>query len=149
MGITVERISTPADLRSYYSFAKCCSRRYGTNDLLFEAFEIPWRCLRPTGIFETFLACYQNAPIAGLSVWGYGDQVMEIGSYQSQEGYQRKLQGPDLIKWEIIKWAKEQGVLEYDLAGVNPIAVTHKDRGIRQFKEKWGGRAMTYLMVHS
>lgn len=148
-GITVTRLVETGELRAYYDFAKDCAQRYGTGDLLYAAFENPWRHLRPGAIFETFVAKHQDKPIAGLSVWGLDDQVMELGSYQSEDCFRLKLPGPDAIKWELIKWAREAGVRQYDLAGVNPNPLTKKEAGIRQFKEKWGGSPAGYLMVQS
>ena len=107
-------------------------------------FETMWRHFRPNAVFETFVAEKSNVPIAGLSVWGYNGIIAELGSFQSEKGFVEKLYGSDLIKWEVLRWGSEQGYRAFDLAGISPKPQDAKERGIRQFKEKWGGQLKAY-----
>ena len=47
--------------------------------------------------------------------------------------------GQDLLKWRLMQWGREHGFRVYDLMGVNPHSTDPKERGIFQFKAKWGG----------
>jgi len=146
-GITVRRIKTIEELKTYYNFAENCAKRYEKTMYGFKDFETMWRYFRPSCIYETFVAEHQENMIAGLSVWGYGASIAELGSFQSERSYQEKLNGPDLIKWQIIQWAHENKLRSFDLAGINPDPKTEKETNIRRFKEKWGGTYYEYLSI--
>jgi hypothetical protein len=145
--IVVRKINTLDQLREYYIFVEECSKRYGKHVYGFDDFGTMWKYLRTVGIFETFVAEHDGKMIAGLSVWGSNGKFCEIGSFQSQDAYERKLFGPDLLKWTIIQWACEQGHISFDLGGVNPKPVDEKELNIRRFKEKWGGEYSEHLIV--
>lgn len=146
-GLTVRRVQTIDQLRDYYSFAEECSRRYRKRMYGFRDFESMWCDIRPHGVFETFVAEKDDQMIAGLSIWGFGSSVGELGSFQSERSFQEKLFGPDLVKWEALRWGHAAGLTRFDLAGVNPDPATDKEAQIRQFKEKWGGEYVEYLAV--
>lgn len=145
--IVVRRIETLDELREYYVFVEECSERYGKKVHGFDDFGTMWKYLRGYGTFETFVAEHDGKMIAGLSVWGSNGNLCEIGSFQSQDAFERKLFGPDLLKWTIMQWACEQGHVSFDLGGVNPKPVDEKELNIRRFKEKWGGEYSEYLIV--
>ncbi len=144
--ISVRRVMNLDDLRRYYIFAADCAQRYDKHMHGFEDFESMWVDLRPDGWFETFVAEHDGDMIAGLSIWGHGDSIGELGSFQSERSFSEKLFGPDLIKWTAIRWGHEQGLRMLDLSGVNP-APEGKEIGIRQFKEKWGGTYHEYTTI--
>ncbi len=146
-GITVRRIESLEELERYYRFAEDCSRRYGKRLYGFRDFSTIWELIRPVGVFETFAAEHRGETIAGLSVWGCGKSIGELGSFQSERSFREKLYGPDLVKWELIRWACAAGLESYDLAGINPQPASEKESGIRRFKEKWGGAWEEYLLV--
>ncbi len=145
--ISVRKIETLDELRAYYDFVEECSKRYGKKVYGFDDFGTMWKYLRGAGTFETFVAEHDGKMIAGLSVWGSNGKLCEIGSFQSQDAYERKLFGPDLLKWTIMQWACEQDHVSFDLGGVNPEPVDEKELNIRRFKEKWGGEYSEYLIV--
>jgi hypothetical protein len=145
-GITVRRITTLEELQSYYVFACRCAQRYGKRMHGFEDFQSMWEQIRPQAWFETFVAEHGGEMIAGLSVWGQGDSVGELGSFQSERSFSEKLYGPDLLKWAVLEWGHDQGLRTLDLSGVNPMP-QGKEVGIRQFKEKWGGTYYEYVTI--
>ena len=63
----------------------------------------------------------------------------EWGVARSSIDYEQKLYSQDLIKWKIIEWGIENKMNWYDLSGINPNPVNSKERGILQYKKKWGG----------
>lgn len=146
-GITVRRIATLEDLDTYYIFACRCAKRYKKHMYGFEDFRNMWEQIRPQAYFETFVAEHKNEMIAGLSIWGQGNSIGELGSFQSERSFQEKLYGPDAIKWAVLSWAHDQGLATLDLSGVNP-APKGKEIGIRQFKEKWGGIYYEYTTIN-
>ncbi len=145
-GIGVRRVASLEELRRYYAFATRCARRYDKRMHGFEDFRSMWEHIRPKGWFETFVAEHEGEMIAGLSVWGHGDVIGELGSFQSERSFADKLYGPDLIKWKVLQWGHDQGLRQLDLGGVNP-APEGKEVGIRRFKEKWGGVYYEYTAI--
>ena len=148
-GIVVRQIENIEQMREYYSFARQCSRRYGKKLAGFEDFENLFTEVRSRSIFETFVAEKDGEPLAGLSVWGDGNFIQELGSFNSERAFREKLYGADLLKWEIIRWARANGIRWFDLAGINPDPTDSKEENIRRFKEKWGGHYSEYLLVSS
>jgi len=146
-GVSVRRIDSLQDLRKYYDFACECATRYGKKMYGFIDMETMWRHFRSNAIYETFVAEKDNELLDGLGIWGFGGMISEHGAFQSERGFKEKLYGGDLIKWEVLQWGSRKGYRMYDLAGVSPNPQTGKERGIRQFKEKWGGEYQLYLQV--
>lgn len=146
-GVIVKKVMTIGELETYYEVATIWARRYGKRLLGFEDFATMWRHFRGWGCFETFVAYHDEKMIGGLSVWGDKHHLMEIGAFQSEESFQKKLGSSDLLKWEALQWGKSIGALSFDLAGVNPNPETEKEKNIRRFKEKWSNELHQYLIV--
>ncbi|MBM3711834.1 MAG: peptidoglycan bridge formation glycyltransferase FemA/FemB family protein [Actinobacteria bacterium] len=77
--------------------------------------------------------------IATLGMYVYNGTATEIASSMSKKAYIEKIPAQDLLHWEMILEAKRLGCHTFDLAGVNPNPVDSKEKGIKQFKDKWGG----------
>jgi hypothetical protein len=146
-GIAVRRIESVDELENYYHFATECAKRYGKRMIGFRDFETMWRYFRPRCVYETFIAEHKGEMIAGLSVWGYGKTIGELGSFQSERSFQEKLYGPDLIKWHVLQWAHDLKLHSFDLAGIDPDPLEEKAKNIRRFKEKWGGAHYEFLKI--
>lgn len=93
---------------------------------------------------KAFVVSLGEEPLAGLGVLGTREGVVEVGSAQSEKDLQGKYYAHDLLKWEIISWAKSQGVHFYDLGGFNPVPQDPKEEGIKRFKTKWGGELYSF-----
>ena len=146
-GLTVRRLASREEMPPYIQFAKRAARASGRTlsgqpDLL-----MAWDCLREQACLEFFVAELRGECVSALGVRGQGVWVSEFGSYQSLRDRTERLHAQDLIKWEVIRWARRCGLRYMDLAGVNPEPATAKERGIRQFKEKWGGRYVEFPQV--
>lgn len=146
--VVVEQIRTLDELRQYYIFAEACAKRYHKKMFGVDDFLTMWKHIKKGGIYETFIAKKEGELLSGLSIWGYGDTIGELGSFQSERSFAEKLYGQDLIKWHIMQWAKNNTISYFDLAGIDPNPVDEKTRNIRLFKEKWGGTYSEFLMLH-
>jgi Acetyltransferase (GNAT) domain len=145
-GITVERMKEDTELASYHEFSCRCRRSLSLKSNSLRNFTEMWRFLRPAGMLEIFYALQEGELIGGLGVWQHAGVVVEWGSVQSERAKEEKLFCSDLLKWEIIRWGHSQGHRLYDLAGVEPDLdqVDPKNRGIYQFKAKWGGEFLRF-----
>ena len=147
-GVVVRRVEGADELERYVRTALGSSDRYGATTASVADYLVTWRRLRCDNLyFETFVASHDGQFLAGLSVWGTRDGICELGSFQSAYSFDRKLSGPDLIKWRAIEWAKSEGIRSFDLGGVNPAPATSKEENIRRFKEKWGGAYGEFVVV--
>ena len=58
--------------------------------------------------------------------------------------YSENLHNGDVLCWEMIKWAKEQGVRYFNMTGFDIDPKNSRQQGIRRFKSKWGGECVDY-----
>jgi len=58
--------------------------------------------------------------------------------------YSENLQDGDVLCWEMIKWAKEQGVRYFNMTGFDIDPKNSRQQGIRRFKSNWGGEFVHY-----
>ncbi len=77
----------------------------------------------------------------------YNGYINEFGIARTKKDSEGKLYSQDLLKWHIIKWGKNNNLKYYDLTGVNPYPQNEKEKGIFRYKEKWGGKLITYNRV--
>lgn len=112
--------------------------------------EIPdmWRILRPAG-FSGFIAKKDGMPIGGLLFSSFNNYINEWGVARSMVDKNEKLYAQDLIKWKIIEWGVENNMNWYDLSGANPNPTTEKEKGILEYKKKWGGIQKNYWIISS
>ena len=82
--------------------------------------------------------------VATLGIYIFNGIAVEIISSMSAYAYENKLPAQDLLHWEMILAAKNNGAAYFDLAGVDPEAIDNKATGIRRFKAKWGGKYIEY-----
>ncbi len=87
---------------------------------------------------------HAKKPIAGLMgvIWGNTGIY-----YYGASGYaHRQLMATYALQWAAIKYCKLSGCTEYDLLGIAPseVAETHPWHGITAFKEKFGGKVVSY-----
>jgi CelD/BcsL family acetyltransferase involved in cellulose biosynthesis len=147
-GVTVRALQDRAELETFYQFVRQVRRKGHRLPLgpiaEMEAF---WDHLRPSGSFDLFVAEWRGKPLAGLGAWQYGGHLVEYLSVTSLDLHARSLNPNDMLKWEIIRWARAQGAHTFDLAGIALEPETPKEANIRRFKEKWGGQVTVFWQL--
>ncbi|MBW1717147.1 MAG: peptidoglycan bridge formation glycyltransferase FemA/FemB family protein [Deltaproteobacteria bacterium] len=93
-----------------------------------------------------FYAEIDGRVVGVLGMYVYNGYATEIMSSTSKYAYENKIYAQDLLKWEMFRFARNLGCHTFDLASVNPNPQTDKERGIKQFKEKWGGEYREYFI---
>lgn len=102
-----------------------------------------WDILYKNNLEKMYLA-----RLDGVLVSGIANKLFGRSTYQhSIINPHAALQGGSFVTWNAIKWSKEHGFLTYDMGGANPEPESDKERGIRFFKSKWGGRRHEFLFV--
>ena len=153
LDLVVKRVENIQELKNYYDLLKSSRKRVGFRTLPFSIFKKQWGCLyrEIASCYEVF-ACYNQSGelLAGLGLIINPDsgQCMEVAVARAEKA--AKLPAGDFLKWNMIKWIKNQGLKYFDLAGVNskirtsgvretPDVQTLKEINIYRYKAKWGG----------
>lgn len=90
--------------------------------------------LLPDDFKQTITLCRQNGAICAGLVWSaIGDTGTEMIAATSDAGTQ--LGGSHLLRWKLIEKLKQQGVVLYDLSGINPA----RNPGTYRFKKDLAG----------
>ena len=146
-GLTTRRIAGEEELGNYCDFVRRCRQNLGLPGTALRNLTEMWRVLHPAGMLDIF-TCRDSSGrlMGGLGVWRHAGVLYEWGSIQAPEARERKIYSSDLLKWEVIRWGHSTGCRLYDLAGVvpDPDASDSKNRGIYQFKSKWGGEKVCF-----
>jgi hypothetical protein len=145
-GIQVEMVHDLDELKKYYGALKENRNRLNLRTNSFSNFSVMWKHLHEKNCMEVFLAKHNGMITDGLGIIHFNGVLSEIAVARSDYAYENQINGGDLIKWEIIKWGHENGHRLYDLQGFNPKAEKEKEKNIRQFKEKWGGYSVDYMI---
>ncbi len=143
-GVTIEKIDTN-NLYEYleiFNQNKSDSKREKSTENQIKEF---WRILTPIG-FSGFLARKDGICLGGMLFSFFNKYMNEWGVARSNLDYEQKLYSQDLIKSKIIEWGIENKMNWYDLSGINPNPVNSKERGILQYKKKWGGEKFEQLI---
>lgn len=145
-GVIVEEINEKS-LKEYYKlyneFKKIEHPNVHDN---FESWLSWWKLLKPLG-YSGFLAKKNEIPIGGLFFSYFNNYIIEGAVARSNKDASEKLYSQDLIKWKIIEWGIENNMKYYDLAGFNPNPESEKERGIMNYKKKWGGKQADYWLI--
>jgi len=87
------------------------------------------------------LACtvwHAQKPLASGIFILYGESALYL--YGGSRDTERNLMAPYLLHWEMIKYAKEKGLKEYNFLGIAPDDdQNHPWAGITRFKKQFGG----------
>jgi len=92
-----------------------------------------------------FIAMFDENPVASITISYYNGYIVEQGISRSILDIEKKLYAQELLRWEVIKWGKQNNGRFYDFAGINPEKRTSKEEGIFRNKKKWGGNLVNYI----
>lgn len=86
-------------------------------------------------------ASYDGTILAMNLLIMMGDTVTY--AHGGSTSHQRALMAPQLLQWETIRWAKQNGYHYYDFRGIAPTdAPSHPWAGITRFKKGFGGTSI-------
>jgi hypothetical protein len=141
-GVTVRRLDGAEDLCRFHELVTAWRQAAGFPPYAAARYE---QMVRHLGSHcAIFLAEHEGASAAGAGILHLGDRGYVFTPVQSLAV--RDLGAGDLLHWELLRWSHERGLTTLDLAGVAPEPRSEKERGIRRFKEKWGGRLVEYTL---
>jgi lipid II:glycine glycyltransferase (peptidoglycan interpeptide bridge formation enzyme) len=141
-------VSPAEDIEAFCALMKVTGERdkFGVHDAKYyrKAYEL----FRPTGRAQLFMATFEGAPLAGLMLFVLGKRAWYF--YGGSANEERNRMPAYLLQWEAMRWAKAQGVEEYDLWGVpdedeETLEANFESRhdglwGVYRFKRGFGGK---------
>ena len=146
-GVTVEEINEKSLIEYHQLLSKMLQEEKRENALLeFDDLLDWWKLFKPLG-YSGFLAKKNNKAIGGLLFSFFNNHIIEGLVARSKIDYEEKLYSQDLIKWKIIEWGVKNKMNYYNLAGFNPHPETQKEKGIFNYKKKWGGKKLDYWII--
>lgn len=104
------------------------------------------REMHDAGRGRLFFAVHEGAPLAGIYVYTFGKKYWYIHGGSSNE--KRNLMPNYLLQWEVMRWARQQGLVYYDMVGVpRPENLNENDSlwGVYRFKAGFGGEVADFL----
>jgi lipid II:glycine glycyltransferase (peptidoglycan interpeptide bridge formation enzyme) len=112
-------------------------------------FENLWRMLGPAGIVKFFIAEIRGEAVSAACTLAFGDtmQLWRVGWSGKYDDYDPN----DVLHWEVIKWAKENGFRMFDFMHIQPDharailrgkKVNDSYSGVTDFKMGFGGQPL-------
>ena len=144
-GVTVEEI-TEKSLFEFNELINSMRDEAGREKSDIKNLKRRWKLFKPVG-FSGFLAKKDKTPIGGLLFYHVNGHILEAGVARSKIDTKEKLYSQDLIKWKIIEWGLENKMRFFNLNGFNPNPISEKEKGIKRYKEKWGGKPYYYFRI--
>ncbi|NYZ75472.1 peptidoglycan bridge formation glycyltransferase FemA/FemB family protein [Candidatus Micrarchaeota archaeon] len=139
-GVVVSKASSEEDVKDYLALLKSFRKKMGFLMPPFYPAVSFWAEYGGKNV-DVYLAKQDGKLISGMGVVYFGGVVSEVAVARDLDC---KAYAQDAIKWAIIRWGAENGQTCYDLGGVSPAPVTPKEKGLYQFKAKWGGKLVPY-----
>lgn len=96
------------------------------------------------GVLKLFCA-WKDGEMGSCTMAKYFNGIVSFNSHARGDQWHRSnLHDGDLLCWEMIRWAKEQGHRYFDMTGFDVVPANDRQRGIQRFKSKWGGERVYY-----
>jgi lipid II:glycine glycyltransferase (peptidoglycan interpeptide bridge formation enzyme) len=105
-----------------------------------------WEAMRDAGQAQLFLAEHEGNRLAGMVIYTFGRKYWYRTGASSNE--KRNLMPVHLLQWEVMRWAKSQGITYYDMVHVPRSARLNQDHpqhGLYRFKAGFGGEVVEHL----
>jgi peptidoglycan pentaglycine glycine transferase (the first glycine) len=141
-------VNQAVDLGKFYPLMKITGGRDGFEVHSQEYYQCVFDLFSPAGRCALLVAEYDGRPLAGLMVFSHGQRAWYFYGASSDE--ERSRMPAYLLQWEAIRWARQQGCLEYDLWGVpdedeSVLEAQFAGRsdglwGVYRFKRGFGGK---------
>ncbi len=152
--VQVERLESgdwsraePTDWKMFYEMYAETSARDGFLIRPFEYYRDVWATMEKAGQAKLFFARVDKETIAGIILFLFGKRAWYF--YGASRNTHRDLMPNHLLQWEAMRWAKRQGITEYDFWGApNQLDETDSMFGVYKFKMGFGGEFVERIPAH-
>jgi len=130
-GLEAQEVNEPAQLKEYYVLYLQTQKRLGSPPHSLKLFENLFSAFSTSKKMRMILAKLQGQPVAGITVFCHGNNVFWWNNVSDIK--HRSLNPTNLLLWNTIEWAVENGYKTMDLGR------TRKPSTSYEFKSGWGG----------
>lgn len=143
-GVRVRVAQTMEDVQTWYRLLQTTSERDRFAIHTLDYYLQVWHSFVPLGQVRLLLAEYNGQLLAGIFIGLMAKQAIYLYGASSNE--QRHLMPNYLLQWEAIRWAKQEGAVEYDFWGIPETDDEHEAMaGVYRFKRGWGGEVVRFV----
>jgi hypothetical protein len=144
-GVIIEKINQ-TNLKEYFEILNYSKKDSEGEEITKKQIEDFWNHLNPIGL-SGFIARKDGLCLGGMFYSFFNKYMNEWGIARAEVDFKEKLYSQDLIKSKIIEWGIKNDMNWYDLSGFNPNPTSTKEKGIFQYKKKWGGKEFTQWII--
>jgi len=149
LGCKVIKIKSLEEFRKkYYDQYVSMENSFGRKTNPWVSEEIQWKEGEQDYYHYYVAQSNEGEIVATLGMYIFNGMATEIASSMSKKAFEKKIPAQDLLHWEMILEAKNYRCHSFNLAGISINPKNHKELGIKQFKEKWGGVYTEYYIYH-
>jgi lipid II:glycine glycyltransferase (peptidoglycan interpeptide bridge formation enzyme) len=135
------------DITSLYNLQEQTAKRHKFIPFSLKFFQSHFSAFLTAGKIKIFKAFYQEKLLSIAMIVFYGNRAVYHYSASSDEF--SNIGASYLLQWEVIKYAKKQGMKLYDFWGIAPNDnPKHRFAGVTLFKKGFGGIEVRYLPAH-
>jgi lipid II:glycine glycyltransferase (peptidoglycan interpeptide bridge formation enzyme) len=144
-GVTITEDNSDKAFAKYLDLAEETTHRQGFYAHNRKYHKTMWYILQKAGIAHCFTATYEKQIITAWIIFTWKDTIYY--PYGASSRNHREVMAPNLLLWEIVKWAKTKGFFYFDLWGAMGPDPDTKDPwyGFHRFKEGYAPSHIEYL----
>jgi lipid II:glycine glycyltransferase (peptidoglycan interpeptide bridge formation enzyme) len=136
------------DFNSFYEMLSLSGKRAGFTPPPFSLLQGYLKTFESIKKAMVFLAGLNDQSIAGVFVIVHGDTAYALGAGSREETWNARPN--DILHWEAIKWACNQGLSKYHMGHVSDPPPTEGSShwGLWRWKREWNGQLEKTLVYH-
>ncbi|QBO35706.1 peptidoglycan bridge formation glycyltransferase FemA/FemB family protein [Periweissella cryptocerci] len=115
-GVEVESGNSKELMDVFYETYKEMSIRHGITYRPAEYFDRMLEAFPEDSIMRIYIARHEGDVLSGAIAFNFGDKVWYM--YGGSTEIKRNFMAPQLVQWEMIKWAMNTGKKRYDMGGI-------------------------------
>jgi lipid II:glycine glycyltransferase (peptidoglycan interpeptide bridge formation enzyme) len=144
-GVTVRESIDDKDLDIFYKLYLETAKRQKFFSRSKKYFELAWKTFREEDMSYLLVAEYEGKPLVAWMFFVYEGVLYYLYGGSTEED--RDVQPSCLLGWEAIRMGKRKGCDLFDMWGAAEDMENRSDpyHGFSVFKEKFGGRHVTYI----
>jgi peptidoglycan pentaglycine glycine transferase (the first glycine) len=145
-GVRVEEDSSPEAREFFWDMYEQTAQRNGFWHRPRDYHSAMWRTLFDAGRARLFFATHEGERLAAMLVYTFGRKYWYAQGASTDE--KRNLMPTYLLQWELMRWARRQGISYYDMVAVpspDSLDESHPLYGVYKFKVGFGGEMADFL----
>lgn len=144
-GVTVKEDNSPEALQAYLSLSEKTTKRQGFYAHNRQYHTAMWNIMHAAGVARLFTARFEGTIIAAWVIFIWNRTIYY--PYGASSRQHKDVMAPNLLLWEVVRWAKQKNYDLFDLwgsLGPNPD-VNDPWYGFHRFKEGYKPRLVEFI----